>query len=378
MIEQNISGQNIIGQKFGRLTIIEIFYKKNRKHVKCICECSKIIESRFDNLKCGDTVSCGCYKKDNNVKLYKINLIGKRFGKLLVIEDAPKVNNRYVSCKCKCDCGNEKIIAAFNLRNGATISCGCRGFETRFKRVNKPIITSINYIFKFYSDGDLTIDDFVKLSSQNCHYCNSSLTNYCNISIKSYSKFDSEFDFHYNGLDRLDNSRVHDLDNVVTCCKYCNRSKNSLNYNEFLIQTKNIYEFCILSEKYKLLEIKLNDLINSYLLNSFEPNKELLTKANSYFGTYKYNKPGNILLKDFAKLSQFNCFYCNSFPSNGSENFKYSGLDRVDNNRGHDIDNVIPCCISCNRFKMNKSLNEFADQVTRIYTNLNLKNYKYI
>jgi hypothetical protein len=364
----------LINQKFGRLTILDIFFKEKngikRKYAKCICDCSKIIESRLDALKYGDTVSCGCYKIENNKKLYKIDLVNKKFGKLLVLEEASKINNRYCAYKCKCDCGNEKIIIASSLKNGATTSCGCGNLETRFKRINEPILTSIKCIFKNYSDGDLTIDNFIELTKKNCFYCNEKPNNYFNISKFSYTKFDSEFDFNYNGLDRLDNSKGHYLNNVVTCCKVCNRAKNKLNYKDFLIQVKKIYENCIINFRYRILENELNNLIKAYLLISPDPNKKSLIFCNSFYSNYRKNS--NLTLKDFAKLTKFNCFYCNASPNNGSE-YKYSGLDRVDNNKPHNIDNVIPCCFNCNLFKTNKTLNEFIEHVTKIYNYLNLK-----
>ena len=57
------------------------------------------------------------------------NLTGQRFGKLTVIERADdKVTSsgkNYVQWKCKCDCGNIKIVYSSNLLNGTTQSCGC-------------------------------------------------------------------------------------------------------------------------------------------------------------------------------------------------------------------------------------------------------------
>lgn len=53
-----------------------------------------------------------------------INLEGQRFGFLTVIKRAENKNGR-VAWLCKCDCGNEKIIIATNLRNKNTQSCGC-------------------------------------------------------------------------------------------------------------------------------------------------------------------------------------------------------------------------------------------------------------
>ena len=52
------------------------------------------------------------------------DLIGQRFGRLVVIEKLPSKNNR---CwwRCKCDCGNFKDVPTKYLTSGTTQSCGC-------------------------------------------------------------------------------------------------------------------------------------------------------------------------------------------------------------------------------------------------------------
>ena len=52
------------------------------------------------------------------------DLIGQRFGRLVVIEKLPSKNKR---CwwKCKCDCGNFKDVPTKYLTSGTTQSCGC-------------------------------------------------------------------------------------------------------------------------------------------------------------------------------------------------------------------------------------------------------------
>ena len=65
---------------------------------------------------------------------YKLDLTGKRYGKLTVLEFAytdPKSRKSY--WKCRCDCGREKIICASNLKSGNTSSCGCGEVENRKK-----------------------------------------------------------------------------------------------------------------------------------------------------------------------------------------------------------------------------------------------------
>lgn len=57
------------------------------------------------------------------VKYKEENLIGKRFGRL-VVEKEVRINNlRYFSCKC--DCGKEKLVRFGNLVSKAVQSCGC-------------------------------------------------------------------------------------------------------------------------------------------------------------------------------------------------------------------------------------------------------------
>lgn len=53
-------------------------------------------------------------------------LIGQRFGTLTVIEFAGVSQNRKTLWNCKCDCGNivESVVGS-NLKNGSPRSCGC-------------------------------------------------------------------------------------------------------------------------------------------------------------------------------------------------------------------------------------------------------------
>ena len=53
-----------------------------------------------------------------------INLIGSRFGRLLVVSRGENAGGR-PSWICRCDCGNEKQFRGGDLRSGATRSCGC-------------------------------------------------------------------------------------------------------------------------------------------------------------------------------------------------------------------------------------------------------------
>lgn len=82
-----------------------------------------------------------------------IDLTGKRFGKLVVIERAGNDKYHKPLWKCKCDCGNETIVSGAVLRRGDTTSCGCMQ-GIRKDLAYKPLImrrTHANRLFNTWS-----------------------------------------------------------------------------------------------------------------------------------------------------------------------------------------------------------------------------------
>lgn len=66
-----------------------------------------------------------------------IDLIGRRFERLIVlykVDDAPSKPVRWM---CRCDCGVETIVHSSSLRTGRTKSCGCLSREVTTKRNTK-------------------------------------------------------------------------------------------------------------------------------------------------------------------------------------------------------------------------------------------------
>jgi hypothetical protein len=57
----------------------------------------------------------------------RLNLISQRFGRLVVIARAPSKNSGMQLCRC--DCGNKVTVGTGGLRDGSTVSCGCRRKE---------------------------------------------------------------------------------------------------------------------------------------------------------------------------------------------------------------------------------------------------------
>ena len=64
-----------------------------------------------------------------------VDLTGKRFGKLMVIERAADVSTKsgkkLVAWKCRCACGKVCIVRSTNLKSGNTQSFGCIALKFR-------------------------------------------------------------------------------------------------------------------------------------------------------------------------------------------------------------------------------------------------------
>ena len=62
---------DLTGQKFGRLTVINLLSeraKNGMKIYKCLCNCGNYINVRYGNLTSGNTKSCGCFNSDCSSK----------------------------------------------------------------------------------------------------------------------------------------------------------------------------------------------------------------------------------------------------------------------------------------------------------------------
>lgn len=64
----------------------------------------------------------------------KINLVGERFGRLIVLKDYGRTSNQSVLWECKCDCGGTAIVITNNLTRRNTQSCGCIQKESMSER----------------------------------------------------------------------------------------------------------------------------------------------------------------------------------------------------------------------------------------------------
>lgn len=55
----------------------------------------------------------------------RLDLVGQRFGRLVVVAFAGSDQQSHVCWLCRCDCGEQKVVRGGSLRSGSTSSCGC-------------------------------------------------------------------------------------------------------------------------------------------------------------------------------------------------------------------------------------------------------------
>lgn len=129
----------LIGQKFGRLTVIKIVKLRSTWRsikLECKCDCGKTVLQYACILKGGHAKSCGCLAREKASSRFFKDLTGKIFGNLKVINRMGTNKNKKIFYKCKCTCGNHKNITGAELVKGTTTSCGC------YRRTKRSITSS--------------------------------------------------------------------------------------------------------------------------------------------------------------------------------------------------------------------------------------------
>lgn len=110
-----------IGARFGLLTVLSINKEPGEaRKVACLCECGTTMTISAHRLI--RAKSCGCL-----IVKPTLDMIGKKFGSLTVIEIARNRidKDKCVMVKCRCDCGKESFFNSRGIRRGSITSC-CR------------------------------------------------------------------------------------------------------------------------------------------------------------------------------------------------------------------------------------------------------------
>lgn len=163
-IKKNIRekyANQIIGKKFGRLTVLEQVVIDNVTMYKCKCDCGNTCVCKAGNLTSGNTRSCGCLEKDILDKKYFQDLTGQKFGKLTVLQYLGKRGQNRI-WRCLCECGNVVDRTQTTILKGNS-SCGCQHSVGESKIANILQQNNINFIREYSFPDCINIKTHKKL-----------------------------------------------------------------------------------------------------------------------------------------------------------------------------------------------------------------------
>ena len=234
----------------------------------------------------------------------RVDLTGRTFGEWTVLRQEGHDRHGRAKWRCRCKCSNVRFVTQQNLRRGTSKSCGCLRRNLASER------NTIIMVLQKY--GRLTV---IKRSGSNNHGYATWLCE-CECGNKTVM----------NGASlRNGNTRS---------CGCLRRENGSLAKGE------------------SAFNIVFSDI-------------RRMAKKRGY--------EWQLTKEQVRVLTGRVCFYCGVEPKQGASKkicngvYLYNGLDRADNKRGYTIDNVVPCCKTCNLAKRTMSVEEFRIWVCNIY-----------
>lgn len=256
--------KDLTGMRFGRLTVKEKTDKRNSARNiiwKCKCDCGNETYVSTSSLKSGHTRSCGCIIKE--AKPTHKDLSGQKFNNLQVLEYSYTKNNRGY-WKCKCSCGNIRIVETNKLKSGRIKSCGC---------LNKNKKGIENSLFKHGLEKTRIYSTWDNMKARCYNIKNKRFKNYGDRGIKICDEWKNNFMSFYNWamengyrddltIDRIDVNGNYEPSNCrwVTWKEQAN-NKTTNHYVEY-----NGYRYT-LSQWSKILPIKISPTILKYRID---------------------------------------------------------------------------------------------------------------
>lgn len=231
----------------------------------------------------------------------KINLIGKRFGRLVVLSSADKMHKK-TAWNCLCDCGNYTITTSDSLKSGKTQSCGCLAKE-RAREANikhGKIQTPLYKIFasmkqRCYNKNQLKYKIY---GARGIKICDEWLKNFNNF-------YDWAIENGYNkslSIDRIDNNGNYEPSN----CRWVNAKAQALNRRNNVVISYNgeTHPLSIWCEKLNLPYERMEQRIKS----GWDAKKAFTTPILSNIErrkTFEYNGT-NITYYDLCNITGIN------------------------------------------------------------------------
>ena len=114
--------EDLTGLHFGNLRVISFSGVNPRRQAlwSVECACGKAAMVLASKLKQGRARSCGCLAANLSPEM-----VGRKFGRLTVVEADGLNGSRAKTWGCLCACGKYASVSGTKLRSGHTKSCGC-------------------------------------------------------------------------------------------------------------------------------------------------------------------------------------------------------------------------------------------------------------
>lgn len=117
-----------VGEKFGRLTIVDILWGNSPVRAVCKCDCGNDYIGIKSDITSGHTQSCGCLQAEKTSEANTKDWTGhvSDFGVELLSQHSMNNKGQWL-WKCRCGiCGNIFVDLPARINNGHVTSCGCR------------------------------------------------------------------------------------------------------------------------------------------------------------------------------------------------------------------------------------------------------------
>lgn len=173
-------------------------------------------------------------------------LINKRFGRLTVIERAEDQftpsGRKIIRYRCRCDCGNETIVAKWHLTSGKIMSCKCYQRERQINSNTKHGGTN-THLYNVWCDMKARCSD---VSNSNYGGKGISICPEWLHDFKAFAKWSYKHGYARNlSIDRINNSKGYSPDN----CRWTTYKvqANNTSRNHYVTidgETHTIAEWC--------------------------------------------------------------------------------------------------------------------------------------
>jgi len=348
------------GVRVGQLEIIKkhpVIDKHGGIKWICLCDCGKECIVYDYNLRNGTIKSCGHLKSND--------LIGRKFGRLLVVSKTNKHKDGCFVWECICDCGNKKEVKTNHLTCGNVKSCGCL-----YKKYDSSDIALIhreyndikNVAKKKSMEFTIAFEDFSEMIKSNCYYCDSN---------NKYS------------VKRKNGQIGYIITNIVPCCKDCMRkhtkeTKEKLRKSNTGKRHTDEVKERMSQEKFKnppnyWLNKKRTEEVKDKISHTKKKNGDSVGEKNPAWkgglAKLKYPRIFNKTLKlKIRTRDNFICILCGKTEEEELVEFgRVLCVNHIDFNKNNcDEQNLNTLCLSCNT-----KINSDREKWTLYFKNIN-------